>query len=114
VRAPHSHSTTVHGDCKITVQFSHGFFPPKSRYSENAQSEIAYNEGCLYLKRKHQSPDTHLEDVWTARTHGAPTRAVSPTMMLSVTILKVCNDLFTIICHIMEPIVRIENPTVRL
>jgi hypothetical protein len=27
VRAPHSHATTVHGDCKITVQFSHGFFP---------------------------------------------------------------------------------------
>jgi hypothetical protein len=24
--APHSHATTVHGDCKITVQFSHGFF----------------------------------------------------------------------------------------
>ena len=36
VRAPHSHATTVHGDCKITVQFSHGFFFPKSRYSENA------------------------------------------------------------------------------
>jgi hypothetical protein len=33
-------------------------------------------------------------------------------MMLSVTILKVGNDLFTIICHIMESIVRIENPTV--
>jgi hypothetical protein len=28
VRAPHSHATTAHGDCKITVQFSHGFFPP--------------------------------------------------------------------------------------
>jgi hypothetical protein len=28
VRAPHSHATTVHGDCKITVQFSHGFFFP--------------------------------------------------------------------------------------
>jgi hypothetical protein len=27
VRAPHSHATTVHGDCKIAVQFSHGFFP---------------------------------------------------------------------------------------
>jgi hypothetical protein len=27
VRAPHSHATTVHGDCKITVPFSHGFFP---------------------------------------------------------------------------------------
>ena len=26
VRAPHSHATTVHGDCKITVQFSRGFF----------------------------------------------------------------------------------------
>jgi len=26
VRASHSHATTVHGDCKITVQFSHGFF----------------------------------------------------------------------------------------
>jgi hypothetical protein len=26
VRAPHSHATTVHGDCKITVQFSHVFF----------------------------------------------------------------------------------------
>ena len=26
VRAPHSHATTVHGDCKITVQFSDGFF----------------------------------------------------------------------------------------
>ena len=24
------------------------FFPSKSRYSENAWSEIAYNEGCLY------------------------------------------------------------------
>jgi hypothetical protein len=27
VRAPHSHATTVHSDCKITVQFSQGFFP---------------------------------------------------------------------------------------
>ena len=27
VRAPHSHASTVHGDCKITVQFSHDFFP---------------------------------------------------------------------------------------
>jgi hypothetical protein len=27
VHVPHSHATTVHGDCKITVQFSHGFFP---------------------------------------------------------------------------------------
>jgi hypothetical protein len=27
VRAPNSHATTVHGDCKITVQFSLGFFP---------------------------------------------------------------------------------------
>jgi hypothetical protein len=27
MRAPHSHATTVHGDGKITVQFSHGFFP---------------------------------------------------------------------------------------
>jgi hypothetical protein len=27
VRVPHSHATTVQGDCKITVQFSHGFFP---------------------------------------------------------------------------------------
>jgi hypothetical protein len=27
VRAPHSHATTVHSNCKITVQFSHGFFP---------------------------------------------------------------------------------------
>jgi hypothetical protein len=26
VRAPHSHATTVHGDSKITVQFSNGFF----------------------------------------------------------------------------------------
>jgi hypothetical protein len=26
VRAPHSHATTVHSDCKITVHFSHGFF----------------------------------------------------------------------------------------
>jgi hypothetical protein len=25
VRPPHSHATTVHGDCKITVPFSHGF-----------------------------------------------------------------------------------------
>jgi hypothetical protein len=36
VHGPHSHATTVHGDCKITVHFSHGFFSPKSRYSENA------------------------------------------------------------------------------
>jgi len=36
VRVPHSHATTVHGDRKITAQFSHGFFFPKSRYSENA------------------------------------------------------------------------------
>jgi hypothetical protein len=34
VRAPHSHATTVHGDCKMTVQFSHGFFPPKSRLAK--------------------------------------------------------------------------------
>jgi hypothetical protein len=27
VRAPHSHATTIHGDCKITVQISHGFSP---------------------------------------------------------------------------------------
>jgi hypothetical protein len=26
VCAPHSHAITVHGDCKITIQFSHGFF----------------------------------------------------------------------------------------
>ena len=31
VRAPHSHATTVHGDCKITVQYSHGFFFPLNR-----------------------------------------------------------------------------------
>jgi hypothetical protein len=31
VRAPHSHATTVRGGCKITVQFSHGFFSPLNR-----------------------------------------------------------------------------------
>jgi hypothetical protein len=51
VRARHSHATTVHSDCKITVQFSHCFFPPLNRViSTNAYSEIAYNEGCLYYQ----------------------------------------------------------------
>jgi hypothetical protein len=31
VRAPQSHATTVHGDCKITVQFSRDFFSPLNR-----------------------------------------------------------------------------------
>jgi hypothetical protein len=35
-------------------------------------------------------------------------------MMLSITILKVCNDLLTVICHIVQAIVRIENSAIRL
>jgi hypothetical protein len=33
-------------------------------------------------------------------------------MMLSVTILEVCNDLLTIIRHVVQTIVRIENSTI--
>ena len=33
---------------KLLYNFLTAFFFPKSRYSENASSEIAYNEGCLY------------------------------------------------------------------
>jgi hypothetical protein len=64
VRAPHSHATTVHGDCKITVQFSHGVFPlnrviektrkVRSRITRVACIEIYYIY-CIVLYRQHVS-----------------------------------------------------------
>jgi hypothetical protein len=33
-------------------------------------------------------------------------------MMLAITIFKVCDDLLTVICHIIETVVRIEDSSV--
>jgi hypothetical protein len=52
VRAPHSHATTIHGDCKITVQFSHGFFFPLNRViakTRKVRSRITRDACSFYL-----------------------------------------------------------------
>ena len=53
VRAPHSHATTVHGDCKITVQFSHGFFSLNRVIvkTRKVRSRIT-RDVCIYLNLK--------------------------------------------------------------
>jgi hypothetical protein len=51
VRALYSHATTVHGDCKITVQFSHGFFPPLNRVitkTRKVRSRIT-RDACIFF-----------------------------------------------------------------
>jgi hypothetical protein len=50
VHAPHSHATTVHGDCKITVQFSHGFFFSLNRViakTRKVRSRVK-RDACIY------------------------------------------------------------------
>jgi hypothetical protein len=96
VRAPHSHAFTVHGDCKITVQFSHGFFSlnrviAKTRKVRSRITRVA----CIFCDSTQHNGDISLK---THSCYIKKTRQTTKIITLLKAIIKYKYNAYSELC----------------